>query len=61
MKRLIRSFGFAFKGIKYTALTQANFRIHLVAIVLVTGLGLALHISTADWQWIIMSLSLIHI
>ncbi|WP_183565749.1 diacylglycerol kinase family protein [Mucilaginibacter sp. SP1R1] len=59
MKRLIRSFSYAFKGIKYATTTQANFRIHLVATIIALALGFALHISVAEWQWIILSIALV--
>lgn len=59
MKRLIRSFGFAFKGIKYAIDTQANFRIHLVAAAVAIGLGFALHIAASEWLWVILSITLV--
>jgi diacylglycerol kinase len=59
MKRLIRSFGFAFKGIQYATASQLNFRIHLVASIVVIGLGFILHISTTEWQWIMLSITLV--
>jgi diacylglycerol kinase len=59
MKRLIRSFGFAFKGIQYATASQLNFRIHLVATLVAIGLGFALQISVEEWQWIILSITLV--
>jgi len=59
MKKLIRSFGYAFKGIGYAAKTQLNFRIHLAATLLAAFLGYALHISVNEWQWIILSIALV--
>lgn len=59
MRRLIRSFSFAFKGLQYAASTQPNFRIHLVATAIAIGLGVALHLSTAEWQWIAVSIALV--
>jgi len=59
MRRLIRSFGFAFKGLQYATSTQVNFRIHLVASVITIGLGIALHLSTAEWQWMALSITLV--
>jgi diacylglycerol kinase len=57
MKRLFRSFGFAFKGIKYAFDTQPNFRIHLVAGAIAVALGFVLQISTAEWLWVILSIA----
>lgn len=59
MKRLIRSFGFAFKGIQYATASQLNFRIHLVASIVAIGLGFALQISVGEWQWIMLSITLV--
>jgi diacylglycerol kinase len=59
MKRLIRSFGFAFKGLRYAAATQPNFRIHLVWAFIAVMLGFALHIAFAEWQWIMLAIALV--
>ncbi len=59
MKKLIRSFGYAFKGLTYAAATQLNFRIHLVAMVLAVFMGFALHISVNEWQWVTLSITLV--
>jgi diacylglycerol kinase len=59
MKRLIRSFGFALKGIKYATETQPNFRIHLVAGAIAIGLGFTLQITIPEWQWVILSIALV--
>jgi diacylglycerol kinase (ATP) len=59
MKKLIRSFGFAFKGLAYATKTQLNFRIHLVAMVLAIITGIALNISTTEWLWIALSIAIV--
>ena len=59
MKKLIRSFGYAFKGVAYATTSQLNFRIHLAATVIVLGMGYALHISVTEWQWIAASITLV--
>lgn len=59
MKKLIRSFGYAFKGVVYAAATQLNFRIHLVATILAVFLGYALAISVNEWQWIILCIAIV--
>jgi len=59
MKKLLRSFGYAFKGLAYATKTQRNFRVHLVATVIAVAMGYALHISVNDWQWIILSITLV--
>jgi diacylglycerol kinase len=59
MKKLIRSFGYAFNGIGYATTTQLNFRVHLVASLLASFMGYALHISVNEWQWIILCIALV--
>ncbi len=59
MKKFIRGFGYAFKGIGYAAKTQLNFRVHLVAMVIAVFMGFALHISVNEWLWIILSIALV--
>jgi len=59
MKKLIRGFGYAFKGVSYATATQLNFRIHLFATLAAVVLGFGLHISTAEWQWIILAIAMV--
>ncbi len=59
MKKLIRSFGFAFKGVAYATATQLNFRIHLTVAVLAILMGYLLHISTSEWLWIALCITLV--
>lgn len=59
MKRLLRSFGFAFKGLRYATLTQPNFRIHLTLAFIAVVLGALLQISLGEWQWIMLSITIV--
>jgi diacylglycerol kinase (ATP) len=59
MKKLIRGFGFAFKGIGYATKTQINFRIHLVASLTAALLGYALKVSNIECIWIIFCMALV--
>ncbi len=59
MKKLIRSFGYAFKGVAYATSSQLNFRIHLGATALVIIAGFLFHISTGQWQWVVLSITLV--
>ncbi|WP_374951820.1 diacylglycerol kinase family protein [Mucilaginibacter sp.] len=58
MKKLLLSFGFAFKGIRYAFTTQQNFRIHVFAAILAIAFGLFLHISGDEWQWVMLCIML---
>jgi diacylglycerol kinase (ATP) len=49
MKKRLRSFMYAFAGIRYLFSTQPNARIHLLASALVITLGILLKISTTEW------------
>jgi diacylglycerol kinase (ATP) len=59
MKKLISSFGYAFKGLAYAAKSQLNFRIHLGSAVLVVAFGFALRISVNEWEWVMLSIAIV--
>lgn len=59
MRRLIRSFGYAFKGMSYALGTQLNVRIHLVLTAVALVLGYYLQISFAEWLWILLCIALV--
>jgi diacylglycerol kinase (ATP) len=59
MKKLINSFGYAFKGVAHATATQLNFRIHLGATVLAILLGWFLNISVSEWLWVALCITLV--
>jgi diacylglycerol kinase (ATP) len=59
MKKLIASFRYAFKGLAYATRSQLNFRIHLVLTAVAVLLGWILHISTNEWLWITLCITLV--
>lgn len=59
MKKIIRSFGYAFKGVKYAYTTQLNFKVHAVATLATIVMGVFLHISLNEWLWIILAIALV--
>ncbi len=59
MKKFLRGFGYAFKGLAHAAKTQLNFRVHLVLAVIAVLLGFVLHISTAEWLWITLCIGMV--
>jgi diacylglycerol kinase (ATP) len=59
MKKLIRSFGYAFKGVAYATRTQLNFRIHLGATAIAVAMGLFFHLSTNEWLWVGMCITIV--
>ena len=59
MKKLIRSFGYAFKGLAYATVSQLNFRIHLGLTLFALSMGFFLKISVSEWQWIALCITLV--
>lgn len=47
--KLIRSFGYAFKGILFVVSTERNMKIHLGILLFVTAIGFFFHISSFEW------------
>jgi len=59
MRKFIRGFGFAFKGLAYATKTQLNFRVHLVAALVAVILGFVLKLTVGEWLWIILSCAIV--
>ncbi|MEL6191828.1 MAG: diacylglycerol kinase family protein [Bacteroidota bacterium] len=55
----LKSFGYAFKGIWTLFYTQPNARIHLLATIIIIGLGVALGLSPTEWCLIIGCIALV--
>jgi diacylglycerol kinase len=49
MKKLIRSFGYAFNGLWVSISTQRNMQIHVLAVAVVTAAGFYFNISQTEW------------
>lgn len=52
----VRSFSYAAAGIATMLRSQHNAWIHLVASLLVVGVGLAVGLGTAEWCWIVLAI-----
>lgn len=59
VRRLIQSFGHAFRGIAEAARSQANMRIHVLAAAVVTGAGAVLKISAIEWCLVTLACGLV--
>lgn len=57
--KLIKSFAFAFSGIKTTFTSEANFKIHLLASIIVTVFGFAVNISNTEWCVIFLCIAFV--
>ena len=58
-RRHAKSFKYAAEGILFVAISQANFRVHLVSGLLVTILGLLLGITKAEWLIVIFLITFV--
>lgn len=59
MKKIVNSFGYAFKGLRYAFVSQLNFRVHTFATIIAVALGLFLHINAAEWLWIALCVAIV--
>jgi diacylglycerol kinase (ATP) len=57
----IKSFRFAFRGVKSVFISENNAKIHLAATFLVLGAGFYFCLDTIEWLWIALSVSLVWI
>ena len=57
--RLLRSFGYAFRGLGILLRTQANARIHAAATVLVVAAGFWFRISRGEWCAVLAAIGLV--
>ena len=60
MSRLVKSFTYALKGIYFYITSKGNVRIHLLATVLVIGLGCWLHVSLKQWILLVLAIGMVH-
>lgn len=56
---LLRSFVYAWDGVRYVARTQRNMRIHLALGTLAVALGILLRISPVEWAVIFVAIALV--
>jgi diacylglycerol kinase len=59
VKARLRSFGYAFKGLRTLVLEQTNARIHLLATVSVIGLGLNQGLARLEWVAILLCVAMV--
>lgn len=55
----IRSFGYAIKGIMTLVGTQPHARLHLLATVVVTGVGVYVHLRRWEWVAILLCIGMV--
>lgn len=59
IKRLIKSFGYAKEGIKYTILYEQNFLIHIIIALLVLICGFLFKITLLEWVLLVIAIALV--
>jgi undecaprenol kinase len=59
MKRLFKSFAYASAGIVAAIKSERNFRIHIVAMVIVIGLGIYVQLSVQAWGFLIFAIGFV--
>jgi len=59
IKERIKSFRYAFQGIGTLLKEEHNFRVHLVASILVVTVGILLNVSDQDWCWLLLCIGLV--
>lgn len=57
LKKLIRSFGYAFSGLKAAFRAEQNFRIHVVAAFIVVLFAFVFRVTAYEWLIIILCIS----
>jgi diacylglycerol kinase len=55
----LKSFGYAFAGLRTLVVEQHNARLHLLATVLVVALALGLQVSRGDWLALLLAMALV--
>ena len=59
IKKILKSFSFAFEGILYAFKTQWNFRFHCFSAILVVFMSFFFKISTTEWLFVILCIGLV--
>jgi diacylglycerol kinase len=59
IKELLRSFRYAFNGLKVLIAEEHNARIHMVITVVVIGVGLYFRLSAGEWTLVLLCMALV--
>ncbi len=59
LKRLVKSFGYSFKGLVYAAKEEQNFRIHLFFVFIIVVLMVLFKVSVSETMILIVCMSLV--
>ncbi|HRI76716.1 MAG TPA: diacylglycerol kinase family protein [Alphaproteobacteria bacterium] len=59
LRRLLKSFSYAFAGIAFCLRTQRNAFVHLTAAITVIAGGVYFDVSPDDWRWLALCIALV--
>ena len=59
LRRIVRSFGYAFEGLALMLRSQPNFLIHLLAAALAVLIGLILHLNPVEFAILVLTIGLV--
>ncbi|MES2559532.1 MAG: diacylglycerol kinase family protein [Bacteroidota bacterium] len=59
ISQLIKSFGYAIKGITAAVRMEQNMQIHLIAVIVVTLAGVWLEVSVAEWMVLVLCFGMV--
>jgi diacylglycerol kinase (ATP) len=59
LRKIINSFGYAFRGIAHVFQTQRNARIHTSVAVFVTASGFFFHITSIEWCFVVFCITMV--
>jgi diacylglycerol kinase len=59
MRRLLKSFGYALSGIRFTFKSEQNFKIHIIALIIAIAMGIYLGLSLPEWGLVIFSIGFV--
>jgi len=59
LRSRLKSFSYAFAGLKQAFLEEPNFRIHIVATLITLGLGWYCEISRIDWAIVVITIGVV--
>lgn len=61
MKKILRSFAYAFAGIYTLIRDERNAKIHLIASIIVIGAGIYVNLQPLEWIFILLAIALVFI
>ena len=59
MKKFLKGFDYAFKGLKYAFHTQINFKFQILAAAIIINLGYYVGLGRGEWLWIITAITMV--